>query len=104
MQRNDDGNYNISLKNEKNVTYSSSDENIASVDENGNVVPKSAGIVEITATYDDGTQDKIYIDIPEPKSNDNDNGIGNVQNLILFVIIFGIICIVIFIILKLRKK
>lgn len=54
----------------KNVTWSSSDESIASVDENGMITANNKGVATITVAYDDNVKSskEITIDYPAPTS------------------------------------
>ena len=56
---------------EKNITWNSSDENIATISSNGEVVAKKAGIVEITVTSSNGKTNTIKINIKEEQKIEN---------------------------------
>lgn len=51
---------------DKNITWKSSDESIATVDSTGEVIAKKSGTVDITATTSNGKSNTITINIKEP--------------------------------------
>lgn len=56
----------------KNITWKSSDERIATISSTGEVISKKSGIVDITATSSNGKTSTIKINVKEePKYNDN---------------------------------
>lgn len=113
VEKQSDASYKITQKDGKEVKYSSSDENIAIVDDDGNVIPKSEGTVKITATYSDGTHDVVTINIPQDSikeentiQNEEVNNVGSINfGKYKLIIISACIClIVIFIIIMLLLK
>lgn len=60
----------------KNVTWKSSDENIATVDSTGKVVAKKAGMVDITVESSNGKKDVIKIKIEELQKEDEKNAMN----------------------------
>lgn len=61
------GNYVVQVSSNQGskVMYTSSDSSIATIDEQGNVIPKKSGTVEIIATLEDGTKEKVSLTIPD---------------------------------------
>ena len=51
---------------DKNITWKSSDESIATIDSTGEVIAKKSGTVDITATTSNGKSNTITINIKEP--------------------------------------
>ena len=51
---------------DKNVTWQSSDVNVATVDQTGEVSAKKSGVVTITATTSNGKSSTITINVKEP--------------------------------------
>ena len=51
---------------DKNVTWQSSDESIATVDSTGEIIAKKSGVVSITATTTNGKTNTITINVKEP--------------------------------------
>lgn len=60
----------------KNVTWKSNDENIATVDSTGKVVAKKAGMVDITVESSNGKKDVIKIKIEELQKEDEKNAMN----------------------------
>ena len=51
---------------DKNITWKSSDESIATIDSTGEIIAKKSGTVDITATTSNGKSNTITINIKEP--------------------------------------
>lgn len=56
---------------DKNITWKSSDESIATISSNGEIIAKKAGTVEITATISNGKTNIIKINIKEEQKIEN---------------------------------
>ena len=56
---------------DKNVTWQSSDESVATVDSTGEVIAKKSGVVSITATATNGKTSTITINVKEPVKEEN---------------------------------
>ena len=57
---------------DKNITWQSSDESIATVDTTGEVTARNAGVVSITATTSNGKSSMITINVKEPVKIESD--------------------------------
>ena len=57
---------------DKNITWQSSDESIATVDSTGEVTARNAGVVSITATTSNGKSSMITINVKEPVKIESD--------------------------------
>ena len=57
---------------DKNITWQSSDESIATVDSTGEVTARNAGVVSITATTSNGKSNMITINVKEPVKIESD--------------------------------
>ena len=58
-------------KDGKSLSYSSSNEEVATVDKNGKITAKKAGTTEITIKEDGGTSKKVKIVVPEIRSRED---------------------------------
>lgn len=63
---------------DKNITWKSNDEDIATVSSTGKVVALEAGMVNITATTSNGKTDTIEIMVEEVKESKEENKINNI--------------------------
>ena len=128
VKKNENGSYKLENKvDSKKVTYSTSDETVATVDKNGSVIAKKAGEVKITANYEDGTKEEVTINVPESVSElsknvinkDNDenidegavNQVSEVSNnkiskkkIVIIISIVAISLIILFLKIKRKKK
>ena len=58
---------------DKNITWKSSDENIATISSEGEIIAKNSGTVDITATTSNGKTNTIKINIKEEEKIDNNS-------------------------------
>ena len=70
--------FNPSTATNKTVTWSSSDESVATVDSEGNVTPVSVGSTIITVTSEDGSiTASCTVDVTDPTANNENNNTGD---------------------------
>lgn len=64
---------------DKNITWKSSDENVATVNSKGEIIAKKSGIVEIVASTSNGKTNTVAITVKEkPKKEDNNTTVKKV--------------------------